>query len=207
MKNLMKIAFLTAIALELGGCAVGVTHSLDQVSPNINAKNGSTVELAVQDKRDFVVRGEKPASFIGLSRGGFGNPFDVNTTSGKSLASDISKVVETALTNKGVKVINVEVAPSAAEDKTIELLASSGNKSIFLKINSWKSDTFSQTTLNYNLELLILDKTGKVLGSNAVSGSEILSGPSWSARDKVPPVLSSKLEMLFSDPKISSKLQ
>ena len=206
MQNLLRIILLVTIALELGGCAVGVTHSLDQVSPNINAKSGSTLELAVQDKRDFVVRGEKPASFIGLSRGGFGNPFDVNTTSGKSLASDISKVVEMALTSKGVKVINVEVAPSTPEDKTIELLASTGNKSIFLKINSWKSDTFSQTTLSYNLELLILDKTGKVLASNAVSGSEVLSGPSWSAKDKVPPVLSGKLEALFSDPKITSQL-
>ena len=63
-----------------------------------------------------------------------------------------------------------------------------------------------QTNLSYNFELLILDGSGKLLASNSISGNEVLSGPSWSAKDKVPPVLVNKLEMLFSDPKISSKL-
>jgi len=206
MKKMARIFVLITVTLVLGGCAVGVTHGLDQANPTINAKGGSTIELAVQDKRDFVVTGDKPASFIGLSRGGFGNPFDVNTSSGKPLAADIAKIVQAALLAKGVKVINVEVAPSTPQDKTIELLASTGNKSIFLKIISWKSDTYMQTNLSYNFELLILDGSGKLLASNSISGNEILSGPSWSAKDKVPPVLVNKLEMLFSDPKIASKL-
>ena len=202
----MRGLLIVFATLQLVGCAVGVTHSLDSVNPNIKATSGGAVELAVQDKRTFVVSGEKLPSFIGLSRGGFGNPFDVNTTSGKALANDVSKVIENALTKNGIKVLSIEISPSTSEEKAVELLASTGNKSIFLKIISWKSDTYTQTTLNYNLELEILDKAGKILATNSVSGNESVSGPSWTAKDKVPPLLNDKIEMLFAEPKIASKL-
>ena len=69
-----SIAFLAL--LLIGGCAVGVRHQYDSATPQINAASGGKATVAAQDRRAYVLNGDKQENFVGLSRGGYGNPFD-----------------------------------------------------------------------------------------------------------------------------------
>ena len=87
----MRKFFLLGIAGFLfSGCAIGNTHRYDLGNAALVAESDKRVAVCVADERPYVLSGEKPGSFVGLLRGGFGNPFDINTTSGEPMASDIT---------------------------------------------------------------------------------------------------------------------
>src|ERR1043165_6626851 len=90
-----SIAFL--VLLLIGGCAVGVRHQYDSATPQINAASGGKATVAAQDRRAYVLNGDKQENFAGLSRGGFGNPFDVRTESNQPLADDFGRTIQRAL--------------------------------------------------------------------------------------------------------------
>src|SRR4051794_40223558 len=110
--NLLSLALATVV---LSGCAVGNTHSYNTEMPQIAAVKSKQLAVGVQDKRIYVLNAEKPETFTGLSRGGFGNPFDINTGSGQPLASDFAASIKSALVAKGVTVSVVEMQPRASE--------------------------------------------------------------------------------------------
>jgi len=56
-----------------------------------------------------------------LSRGGFGNPFDVTTQSGRPLASDLSGSIVASLKGKDVDARAIELKPTVRHDM-MELL-------------------------------------------------------------------------------------
>ena len=109
-----RVIVWIAIALVLGGCAFGRTYSYGDASMGMPglASGSGTVALAVHDVRPYVVSGNKPERFVGLMRGGFGNPFDVNTGSGDALSNDLRRVISKALQSKGYKVTDVLVRPT-----------------------------------------------------------------------------------------------
>lgn len=62
-----------------------------------------TVAVATHDQRPYVVGGNKKPNFVGLSRGGYGNPFDVVTVSGNPLADGFSESISRSLAARGFK--------------------------------------------------------------------------------------------------------
>ena len=66
----LKSLAVGVLALILGGCAFGRSHS-DGSAPLGPAGVSSGGAIATS--------GDKPGKFEGLMRGGFGSPFDVNT--------------------------------------------------------------------------------------------------------------------------------
>ncbi|MGH6627409.1 MAG: hypothetical protein ACRECD_12890 [Burkholderiaceae bacterium] len=206
----MKILAALALMAVLGGCAVGVTHQYDNATPTLKASTGSKLNVGVQDRRLYVVSKQKPANFVGLSRGGFGNPFDVNTASGKPLADDFSKSIQTALAAQGVKASAVSLPLGIDEGEAIKRLAAAGDKAVLIVLNEWKSDTFTHTTLTYDVQALVVDGSGKVLSSKKITGTDNLGGnafnPPEHSRNAVPPAFRKKLEELFAAPEISKHI-
>ena len=145
-----------------------------------------------------------------VSLGGFGNPFNVETESGNPLSDDFSKAVAKALSKKGVQVTEVSIPLRMDQSDVIKNLTQSGNKAVFITIKEWKSDTYQNTALNYDVQIQVIDKTGKVVAKKSISGSENLGGdfinPPGHAKRVVPPAFQSKLEQLFSETDISSHL-
>jgi hypothetical protein len=201
---------LIALVTVVSGCAVGNKHNYSDASPNIKGTQGNKLGLGVQDQRVYVLSGEKSASFVGLSRGGFGNPFNVETESGNPLSDDFSKAVAKALSKKGVQVTEVSIPLRMDQSDVIKNLTQSGNKAVFITIKEWKSDTYQNTALNYDVQIQVIDKAGKVVAKKSISGSENLGGdfinPPGHAKRVVPPAFQSKLEQLFSETDISSHL-
>jgi hypothetical protein len=73
-----------ASLLVLEGCAVGQRYAYSDANlPLARVSSGASIGLGVRDARPYVVSGNKAPTFVGVMRGGFGNPFDVQTQSGQ----------------------------------------------------------------------------------------------------------------------------
>jgi hypothetical protein len=210
MFKLISTCIAIVLFSTLGGCAVGVTHQYNNAALQIKASSGTKLAVGVQDRRLYVVTKEKSENFVGLSRGGFGNPFDVKTSTGAPLADDISKSIQTALSADGVSVNAIIIPLGVDEAEAIKRLTVASGKAVFIELNEWKADTYMNTTLTYDVQALVIGADGKVIASKKVSGSENLGGsamnPPEHSRKAVPIAFRKKIEELFSAPEIANNI-
>src|SRR5688500_11517687 len=122
-----KLVLIPIIGLLLlGGCAVGNQHAYHLVSPRLTHTGRMVVVVAVHDQRSYVVDGKKAPDFVGLSRGGFGNSFDVTTVSERPLAADVADRVARALTVAGYQATVIQANHKMTSAKILDAMAKSG---------------------------------------------------------------------------------
>jgi hypothetical protein len=158
------------------------------------------------------VSGDKDGDFVGLQRGGFGNPFDVTTQSGKTLAEDFVSDIVAALRKRGVAAVPVAVKAGAQSGEVAQaLIATTKDRGLTLTLSEWKSDTYTNTALKYDIEAKVFDKQGRQLAAVAKQGEEDLGGslmnPPAHAKDAVPRAFKAILENLLNAPEIVAALQ
>jgi hypothetical protein len=169
-----------------------------------------SIALAVQEQRDSVNAGGPP-NFVGVSRGGFGNSFDVTTASGQPLAADFAVSIQRGLESAGYRVTPVRVMDRARTEVVARALAkTNAERSMAVTIDVWHSDTLSRTWLHYGVRVQVLDARGDELGRAAVSGSDVI-GSAFADRDNIgelsmPRACVQKLEKLLNDPAIKRAL-
>ena len=207
----MPKLLLAGFALLLvQGCAVGVKHDY-QTPLDLRVSTSAPVAVATLDNRPYIVNGQKAPNFVGLSRGGFGNPFDVTTQSGQPLASDISAAIVASMKGKGVDAKVVELKPGTAESDALSQLRAAGTqKSVLLTLREWKSDTMVNVGFGYDMDLRVYDRNGKVLAQKSERGNENLGpgeafSPGGAAR--VMPRYRSMMEFYFQDRDVARALQ
>jgi len=208
MRTLNSFGLLGLIAL-LAGCAVGNQHNYSRGDLTLPVQTSRSIAVAVQDQRSYVISGNKGDDFVGLSRGGFGNPFDVTTASGNALANDFGQAIVEALKSSGVKAQQVQVGPKTGN--VVEAVIKAGaDRAVLLALIEWKSDTYASTSLQYDLHLRVLDATGKQLATANLQGKDDLGGsainPPGHAKEAVPPAFRAKLQQLFAKPEIRAAL-
>lgn len=206
----MRILLIVLTALALGGCAFGRTYSYSDQPINIPGANVSskTLGLAVQDRRAYVLSGNKSPVFVGLMRGGFGNPFDVNTGSGRPLADEMREALTKALTAKGFTITGVSVAPGDSGDSARRKLAETGAKrSAFITFNEWKSDSMMNTDIHFDMVLTVLDEKGNPLATNTLRGVDNIGSAGLDPTPSVLKAFGRKMETLFDDPKVVAALR
>ncbi|MBP8197696.1 MAG: hypothetical protein KAX64_03965 [Chromatiaceae bacterium] len=196
-----------AAALLLTACAVGNKYDYRMPTMAIPVQGAGEVGLVVADERPYVLSGNKPPDFVGLQRGGFGNPFDVTTQSGAAMAQDMAATLKDALAAKGYRVTLIE---GDAKDSAA-LGRKAGERGlrrvIVLHIKEWKTDTMVNTKLLFDLQLIIVDQAGKVVAKNAINGTSTIGGGmpgsiAASARQS----FESKIGQLFYPPEIREAL-
>lgn len=201
---------LTGLLL-LGGCAYGVKHDYDQKALDLGISTSATVAVGTLDRRPYIVNGQKAPDFVGLSRGGFGNPFDVATQSGRPLASDMSSSIVTSMKGKGVDAKVVELKPAFSVDEARTALSAAGTqRSVMITLMEWKGDTMINVGLNYDFDLRVFDKDGKLLASKMQQGRENLgSGDPFApgGSSQILPRFRRMMETLFRDPDVVKALQ
>jgi len=124
--------------------------------------------------------------------------------SGKPLTDDISKSLQTTLTTNGIKVSVVNLPLGTDEATAIKRLATTGNMAVLIVINEWKSDTYVNTKLAYDIQALVIDASGKALSSKRTYGEDNLG--STDSSKAAPMAFRKKLEELFAAPEISNYL-
>jgi hypothetical protein len=206
----VRILLLVLSALALCGCAFGRTYSYADAPINIPGPGASSqsMALAVQDRRPYVLSGNKPVAFVGLMRGGFGNPFDVNTGSGRPLADEMRDALAKALKAKGFAVTTVGVNPSDSGDSARRRLAETGAKrSALVTFAEWKSDSMMNTDVHYDVVLVVLDEKGAPLATNSLKGMDNIGSAGLDPSLSVTQTFARKAESLFDDPKVISALR
>lgn len=207
MKGLIAVPFVVAIA---AGCAIGNKHGYAGTA-DFGVQGARAVAVATQDLRPYVVAKEKTPDFVGLQRGGFGNPFDITTESGKALAEDFSATIARSLERKGFKSTVVVVAGQADADPRALVQRAGAERLAMVTIREWKTDTYQNTGLYYDLTLRVFDSAGAELASNTVNGSDDLGGsfmnPPAHAKSAVPVAFQKKLEQLFATESVSASLR
>ncbi|MGH6879805.1 MAG: hypothetical protein ACREFM_02710 [Hypericibacter sp.] len=206
----MRTILACLALLLLSACAVGNTHDYATVMPYPKVKGSSSVAVAVQDERSYILNHNKKESFSGLYRGGFGNPFDVMTSSGNPLSTDWRNTIVAALKAKGFAAEPVETALGLSQDDATKALVAQGkDHALLFVITEWKSDTMMNTALHYNVTLTVFDKAGAAVAETNFSRKDDL-GPAVLPKDArlaVAQAYRETLETLLNDPKVIEALQ
>jgi hypothetical protein len=202
-----RIACL-ALVSALGACAFGNTVNYSAQAPAVNVKPTEVIAVGVQDRRPYVVSGEKTVQFVGLQRSGFGIPYGVHTNSGRALADEFSDSIAGSLTTQEQKPQVVRLTPSMSREQVVAALMGTGaNKVLLVTINEWKSDLYANLRIIYDVQATVLDRTGKPLGEHQVKGDQNLGShmtmfPAYSTT--LPTFQKTKLEELLNNPQLGS---
>lgn len=209
MRKLLLICVLSLLTLT--GCAVGNKYDLASAVPEVTHSSKQEVAVGVQDRRMYITNGDKAQDFIGLQRGGFGNPFDVTTKSGKPLANDILNALATGMEKQGYKVSKVTISPRTDTATAIAKLSAEHKKrSLLVYILNWKSDTMTNVAMHYDIKATVYNESGSRMAETTLYGSDNLGGsfmnPPKHAMKVVPEALQEQLERIINAPSISDAL-
>lgn len=188
MKSL-RVALPLIVVFGITGCAgtaaFGRTDHYESAWPSISYSGKSIVSVSVYDRRSYVASGEKKPTFVGLMRGGFGNPFDVTTASGLPVVQDIESAIVHGLLNSGMTSEHATTY-EASNGK------SRGPNSILLVIgvSEWKSDTFTTTDFSYDISADVYDAAGQILGQARIERSSTVDSSTEAARRALTELLS-----------------
>jgi hypothetical protein len=154
-------AVFAAALLILGGCAVGNRYDYGNAITGLPVSGSGKLAVDVVDVRPYVLSGDKKPDFVGLQRGGFGNPFDVRTGSGRPLAAEMRDAIANALQQQGFAVVGgTEAAPRKLE----------------LRVFEWKTDVMMKMKTLYDLQLSVFDGSGALLAQSRTKGEDVGSG-------------------------------
>ena len=97
----------------------------------------------------------------------------------------------------------------AAPEKN--LIATKTERGVLLTIRDWKTDTYVNTKLIFDVVLRVFDSSGKERAKTGARGENNLGGSNFNppahARKAVPPAFREKLKTLFNNPKIVATLK
>jgi hypothetical protein len=204
---------LAVLALSsLSGCAIGVTHDYQRTPIDLRVATTATVAVVTVDDRPYVLDGQKESRFVGLSRGGYGNPFDMSTESGNPLSRDISTALVEAMKRRDVKARLVKVRPGSEDSEVIARLRASGaQRSVWLTLREWKADSMLHVSLAYDFDCRIIDETGAILVSKTRTGKDRLGDAAvWTTpggEDLAIAHFKKIMEELFRDREVAKALQ
>jgi hypothetical protein len=158
LRSFLARVFTLAALFALAGCAVGNRYDYAGSITALPVTGTGNLALNVVDARPYVLSGDKTPDFIGLQRGGFGNPFDVRTASGRPLADEMRDAIANALRKQGYTVVGIkDAAPRRME----------------LKVLEWKSDAMMHFSIAYDLALNVYDGQGTLLAASTNKGESV----------------------------------
>jgi hypothetical protein len=206
------LMLLCVVVLLSSGCAFGHKYNYHEVVPSLKAEGSGQIKVTTHDQRPYIVSGSHVPQFVGLTRGGYGNPFNVRTQSDRPLAEDVTQVICNALNKKGFQCVPVIVAANESPDDVHRKLRDTAvNVALLLTLHEWKSDTYVGTALIYNATLKVLDASGTVVAETRIEGRDVLGSnffdPVGVAYTAVPQAFKLKLEELLNHPAVLSVLQ
>src|SRR5262245_1279766 len=190
--------------LLFAGCTAGKKLSYTDTPARIDASGTARVAATAYDQRKLVISGQESPTFIGREWSLY-HRATVSTASGRPLGDDLTNLLATSLTAKGFTATPVVVSQSESPDvvaKRMTILRV--DRGVVLTIADWRTDTRTdnkaKTQLFYDLDLKVLDPTGKVLAERRLAGHE--NEIRGAARD----AFRQKLEQLINSSEVTQAL-
>lgn len=173
LKYVLWLCLLVPATASAGFGASGNRVNYRDTQMKVAYAGTGPVVVATLDSRAFIINGDKPASFVGQIRGGFGNPFQVRTESGQALSQDISASIAAALAGAGYTATVDAVAKDETPDQAAaRLAAKTSGRVVIVQLRDWKSDTYMTTTLRYDVTISTYDAQGRKIDSVVAQGEE-----------------------------------
>lgn len=162
-KSAIGAALTILLCAGFTGCVVGQKIDLTYTpeAPSTLGQ-GQLLTVSVADLRPHVKKGEKSPSYIGRLRGGFGNPWDVNTEGDVPLDQVFRVGLMADLETMGFK------AHEAQAPRTIQV-----------EIREYDVDGMLNGVFNYEIRARVLDASGKLLFENTLKEDRAISGSFW----------------------------
>ena len=209
IESLVKLGAALLVAAVLGGCAFGRSYSYADTPIGMQGvSSGGSVAVAVQDERPYVLSGAKTDRFVGLMRGGFGNPFDVSTKSGGPLADELRDAIINALKARGISAnaVAIPLRESSATARQ-KMMDAKARRSVLATMREWKSDSMLNTDLHYDVTLTVYDERGNALASSSIKGMDNIGSAGLSPDEGIRKASTATLGKLFDDPKVIAALK
>lgn len=207
-----SLFFLMVAALMLASCGNLYRINYSNIKADLNYSGSRSVSIGVQDQRPYVLSGKNDPKYVGTMRGGYGNPFDLWTQSNLRLADEMAATVADSLRSKGFKVMMVKAAVGKDGSGMLSEMKSSGaERLIFVEVKDWWSNYYpasfgaEKTELIMNIELKVLDRYQRVLGSSRLK--EIATPPSGWPKDTIPGFYQKKMTELLNDQVVKRALR
>jgi hypothetical protein len=204
---IFKSPVLAFCACLLTGCAIGNKFDIRQAKV-VAPTGSSTVAVGGLDERELLRKGEIEPEYIGMTRGGYGNPFLVKTASKQPFAQEAAQVVAASLGGR----IRGPVRSYSTREAALHALRSTGAQRLtLLRVKSWESDTLINTSVNVDLVLEVYNSAGTLLASSSDTAYRDLGGniasPPMHARKVVIADLGRSLTRLMEQPAVASALR
>lgn len=210
MKRRCMMAMILVLFLMIGCGSRNIKYT--GTLNDLGCSSARSVAVAVVDERPYVLKNEKVPSYVGLIRGGYGNPFDLWTESGAPLADDMLSTVTDSLKARGFKAVPVRTATGESLNSVLTKAGESQSERLLLfNIREWYSDylpkayTEERSNLFLEMEVTVFDRSQKKIEKNNLQ--EVLTLPSGWPNDTLPDVYRSKLRQLIENPRICRALQ
>ena len=146
------------------------------------------VLFAVDDQRPDIVSGDEPPHWVGEQRGGYGNPFNVTTTSGKPFAEEVAEAVRRDLVARGFEAVVVE---ETRDDAEATLRSHGARRGVAVVMRKFNSNTYVNIDVEWDFEATVIGEGGEELATNREEGKRNLEGsflnPPKAAKQQVPP--------------------
>ncbi|HPJ96634.1 MAG TPA: hypothetical protein PK022_04950 [Syntrophales bacterium] len=210
----MKRACLPVLALVIV-CLIGCGSraiNYNATLSDLRCASFRSVAVAVLDARPYILKKQKEPNYVGLMRGGYGNPFDMWTESGAPLADDMLSTIVDSLSAKGFDVTPVKTSTGDSMNSVLaKLKDSQAERLLLVDMKEWYSDYLpkafaaERSTLFINLEVTVFDRNQKKLAKHNLQ--EVLELPSGWPYDTIPDVYQIKFTKLLDDARICGTLK
>jgi hypothetical protein len=163
-----------AILVSCGGnSAINRTENYANAWPGVNYSTDRSIVVGVVDNRPYVLSGKVGPAYVGVMRGGYGNPFYMNTESGGPLSDDLGKALDSGLKNSGLRSKAIVLrAGTPVDEASKQLSAENSERALLLVVDEWKSDTYSTSRFLYDLTAMVYDDSGKLLATYKESNTD-----------------------------------
>ncbi|QLF93796.1 hypothetical protein HW090_11550 [Pseudomonas sp. ABC1] len=185
---------LFALLLTLAACANGRKVDYAHAYPEVPRTFSKVVEVQVIDERPYVVSGNKKGSFVGLTRGSYYIPYDVNTRSGEPLSKELQQSLLGGFERKGIKA-------QAASDKVAHA-SSAEARLLSVRVREWKSERFVGVVLTHAVTVEVFNAQGQRLASVPLQGSNNVYNFTTSGQNILSEVLAAEPIQLALDGKL-----
>jgi hypothetical protein len=196
---------LLALAALAQGC---YTYRYDGIRPELKYQGTRKVAVAVFDQRDAVLSGDRGPEYVGVYRGGFGNPWTCNTASGKPLAQEMGEDLTAALSAKGFGAKQVVLEHSLKPQAAFEKISALGaDRILMLTLMQWTSDSYMGTHINHDISLRVMNPAGKTLAQADKNGKTVVGVFNPFTESAIRSGTQKIFEELLNDPEIMAALK
>jgi hypothetical protein len=205
---MLVIFIIIGVIIGCGPRGIRYTATLN----DLQCASNRSVAVAILDERPYILNKEKDPSYVGIMRGGYGNPFHTSTESGAPLADDMLTTVTDSLRARGFTVMPLKTSTPDSRKSVMAKFSASGADRLFLMdVKEWQSDylprafTPERSNLFLNVEVAVFDRNQKMIGKNNLQ--EELTLPSGWPESTVPDVYQRIFRQLIDDSRVCRALQ